>query len=212
MKNAFGQRLKELRIAKGLSQEELGNLANTTRQTISNYEIGKRNADYDMLDTLSDIFNVDIDYLLGKTLKTTVIPHSLKNHSVAYKRIKVYGSVPAGIPIEAIEDIDDFEDISFKEFDFNKEYIGLKVKGDSMYPKYLDGDIIIIELAPCCESGVDAVVYVNGFDATLKTFIKNSDGTITLKPLNPNYAPMTYGINDDPVQVLGIVKQIRRNI
>lgn len=77
MKNAFGERLKELREARKLTQEELGKMVGTTRQTISNYEIGKRKADYEMLEALADIFNVDIDYLLGKTNKTTLLPQSM---------------------------------------------------------------------------------------------------------------------------------------
>ena len=53
-------------------------------------------------------------------------------------RIKVYGSVPAGIPIEAVEDIVDWEDVPQEWIDRGDRYIGLKVKGDSMYPKYID--------------------------------------------------------------------------
>ncbi len=81
-----------------------------------------------------------------------------------------------------------------------------------MYPKYLDGDTIIIEKTPDCESGTDAAVYVNGYDVTLKTLIKNDDGTITLMPINPSYPPKTYGPGDDPVSILGVVKEIRRKI
>ena len=81
-----------------------------------------------------------------------------------------------------------------------------------MYPKYLDGDTIILELTPDCESGTDAAVYVNGYEATLKTVIKNDNGTITLKPINTSYSPKTYGKDDEPIKILGIVKEIRRKI
>ena len=125
----------------------------------------------------------------------------------------MYGKVPAGIPIEAIEDIQDTEDISFdKGYHRQKDYIGLVVDGDSMYPKYLKGDTIIVEVTPQCENGEDCVVYVNGYDATLKTVIKNDDGTITLKPINPEYPPKTYGPNDEPIKILGKVKELRRTI
>ena len=54
-----------------------------------------------------------------------------------------------------------------------------------MYPKYLDGDTVIIEKTPDCESGTDAAVYVNGYEATLKTVIKNNNGSNNPKTNQP---------------------------
>lgn len=89
MSNSFGERLKELRIARNMSQEELGKKVDTTRQTISNYEIGKRKADYEMLEALADTFNVDIDYLLGTTDKTTLLPqNTIKQFTSAQEAVK----------------------------------------------------------------------------------------------------------------------------
>lgn len=78
MRSSFSKRLKELREANNMSQGQLGDKINTTRQSISNYEIGKREPDYETLEALADTFNVDINYLLGKTNKTTFLPSS--NH------------------------------------------------------------------------------------------------------------------------------------
>ena len=82
-----------------------------------------------------------------------------------------------------------------------------------MYPKYVEGDTIIVKLQPDCENGQDAVVYVNGYDATLKKVIKNEDG-IMLQPLNPEYVPKQYNYNDEryPISILGIVVEIRRKV
>lgn len=87
-------------------------------------------------------------------------------------RIPVLGSIPAGIPIELIEDILDYEDISEEMLKGGKEYFALKVKGSSMWPKYLDGDTIIVLKQDDCESGQDAIVMVNGNDGTFKRVIK----------------------------------------
>lgn len=76
MTSSFSKRLKQLREANQMTQGQLGDLINTTRQSISNYEIGKREPDYVTLETLADIFNVDMNYLLGKTDKITYIPSS----------------------------------------------------------------------------------------------------------------------------------------
>ena len=84
----FATRLKELRELSGMTQEELGKKVNTTRQAISNYEKGRRNADYEMLEALADAFNVDIGYLLGQTDKTTVIP---QDSNTSFKEMVVMG-------------------------------------------------------------------------------------------------------------------------
>ena len=199
---SIGIRLKKLREENELKQESLAAKLGINRSTISMYERDQRTPSPDVLKKYADIFDVSLDYILGHS-------RNLKKGE-NYATINVYGSIPAGIPIEAIEDITDTEDISFKDFDKNKTYIGLKVEGDSMYPKYLEGDTIILELTPDCESGTDAAVYVNGYEATLKTVIKNDNGTITLMPINTSYPPKTYGKDDEPIKILGIVKEIRR--
>ena len=201
---SVGKRLRVLREDLGLKQDSLADLLDVNRASISLYESNKRTPSQKILMKYADIFDVSTDYILKG--------YQAPTEGQDYITINVYGSIPAGIPIEAIEDISDTEDLSLKEYDRNKEYLGLVVDGDSMYPKYLDGDTIIIEKTPDCESGTDAAVYVNGYDVTLKTLIKNDDGTITLRPINPNYSPRTYGPDDDPVSVLGIVKEIRRKI
>lgn len=201
---SVGVRLKQLRKSSGKTQRDLAKSLYVTASSIGMYERDERTPSPDVLKKYADIFDVSLDYILGNS-------RNLKKGE-DYATINVYGSIPAGIPIEAIEDITDTEDISFKDFDKNKTYIGLKVEGDSMYPKYLDGDTIILELTPDCESGTDAAVYVNGYEATLKTVIKNDNGTITLKPINTSYSPKTYGKDDEPIKILGIVKEIRRKI
>lgn len=76
MTSSFSKRLKQLREANQMTQGQLGDIINTTRQSISNYEMGKREPDYVTLEAIADIFNVDMNYLLGKTDKITYIPSS----------------------------------------------------------------------------------------------------------------------------------------
>ena len=124
----------------------------------------------------------------------------------------VYGTIPAGIPIECIEDIIDTEEISSDMLKGNKEYFGLKVKGNSMYPEYLDGDTLILEKVDDCESGQDCVVMVNGNDGTFKRVFKNETGII-LQPLNSEFQPLIYTneqIQSLPVRVIGRVVELRR--
>ena len=151
----------------------------------------------------------------NETIDNTEKYHTQDNNAQTYKRIPVLGSIPAGIPIELIEDILDYEDISEEMLKGDKEYFALKVKGSSMWPKYLDGDTIIVLKQDDCESGQDAIVMVNGDDGTFKRVIKKDNG-ITLEPINQQeYNSVTY-TNEEiiqlPVKILGIVKEIRRKI
>lgn len=198
----LGNRLRQLRNDSNKTQGEIANLLNVSVGAVSSYERNERFPLPDVLERYTNIFGVSYDYLLGKT--------NTKNYTEDKITVNVYGRVPAGIPIEAIEDIEDTEELSLADFSPSKEYLGLIVDGDSMYPDYLKGDTIIVEVKPDCESGEDCVVYVNGYDATLKTVIKNDDGTITLKPKNPEYPPKTYGPGDEEIRILGIVKELRR--
>jgi repressor LexA len=124
----------------------------------------------------------------------------------------IYGTIPAGIPLECIEDKIDTEEISEDMLKGGKQYFGLKVKGSSMFPDYLDGDIIILEKVDDCESGQDCIVMVNGNDGTFKRVFKNENGII-LQPLNPTFSPMVYSneeIEKLPVKIIGRVVELRR--
>ncbi len=126
--------------------------------------------------------------------------------------VLVYGTIPAGIPMEMIEDIIDTEEISTSMLKGGKQYFGLRIKGNSMYPEYQDGDTIILEKVNNVENGQDAVVMVNGNDGTFKRIFKNENGII-LQPLNPEFQPIVYTneqINKLPVKVIGKVVELRR--
>lgn len=128
--------------------------------------------------------------------------------------VLVYGTIPAGIPMECIEDILDTEEIPASMLKGGKQYFGLKVKGNSMFPTYLNGDTVIFEKVDDCESGQDCVVMVNGNDGTFKRVLKNENGII-LQPLNSEYEPLVFTneqINNLPVKIIGIAKEIRRKI
>ena len=114
--------------------------------------------------------------------------------------------------MECIEEIIDTEEISSDMLKGNKQYFGLKIKGNSMYPEYLDGDTIILEKVNDCESGQDVVVMVNGNDGTFKRLFKNESGII-LQPLNPEFQPMVYTneqIEKLPIRIIGKVVELRR--
>jgi repressor LexA len=126
-------------------------------------------------------------------------------------RIPIFSCVHAGVPLEAIDDIMDYEEIPRELTSGGREYFGVVVKGDCMADEYREGDVCIVLKQPDCESGEEAIVYVNGYDAELRKVVKLPEG-ILLQPLNPAYEPVMYRYDDPehPVVVLGVVVEIRR--
>ena len=203
-------RISELRKKLGISQAELSKKLGVAQNTISNWENGNRQPDNDILNKLADIFNTTIDYILGR--EENISPATLERSVVD---VNVYGTIPAGIPIEAIEDVIGTEQIPASWLSGGREYFALVVRGDSMYPVYLDGDTVIVRKESTCQTGDDCVVYVNGYDATLKRVKLHDDGSIEICPLNPNYAPRRYSRDEAaalPVQIGGVVVELRRRM
>ena len=129
-------------------------------------------------------------------------------------RIPVLGRVAAGIPIEAIEDINDWEEIP-ESMAKNGEYFALRIQGDSMLPEIRQGDIVIVQKQPCVESGEIAIVLVNGNDATCKKIQKQENGITLIGYNTAVYSPTFYTrkqIEDLPVCVLGKVIEVRRKL
>lgn len=195
--------IMKIRKQAGLSQAAFGKLFGAAQNTVCNWENGKREPDNVTLRRIAEHFRVTIDYVLGKT-EETQMPRQ------AAVRVPVLSHVPAGIPIEAIDEILDWEEIPAEWAEGDREYFATIVQGDSMYPKYQEGDVIIVRKQTTCESGQDCVVYVNGYDATLKKVYLLDDGGIRLQPINPAYNPRTYYDGDVPIMIAGVVVEIRR--
>ena len=198
--------LRALRKNRGMSMKELGKVLGVSEGAVSQYETGKREADYETTLKAAEYFGCTVDYLLRG---------GEENPQKDVIRIPVLGTVPAGIPLEAIEDIQDWEELPTSMAAGGREYFGLRVKGDSMYPQFLDGDTVIVRKQDSCTSGDICVVYVNGYDATLKQVQLGDDGSITLKPRNPEYPPRTYTASESealPISIAGVVVELRRKI
>ena len=204
-------RLKELRKKNGLSQAKFAKQINVAQNTVSNWENGNRSIDSEKAIAIAEFFGVTIDYLLGNNIDNNIEPISLPKDVV---KIPVLGRIPAGIPIEAIEDVLEYIEIPEEMTRGGKEFFALKIQGDSMYPEYLSGDIVIFEVSPTCETGDDCAVMVNGDDATFKRIERKENG-IMVKPLNPEYETMFFTneeIETKPVRILGIARELRRRI
>lgn len=200
------ERIRQRRLELGLTVDEVAARLHKNRATIYRYEnedISKLPAS--ILEPLADVLDTTPYYLMGWEN-----PHENVNTVFDKVQVPVLGSVPAGIPIEAIQDILDYEEIS-DELARSGEFIALRIKGDSMEPKFSEGDVVIIRRQEQVENGEIAIVMVNGNDATVKKFYK-TDAGVTLIGTNPSFTPLTFTpeqVESLPVRVIGKVVELR---
>ncbi len=200
------KRLRELRKSKKLNMKELGKIIGVSEGAVSLYENGKRKPDYETLTALADYFGVSVDYLLERT----DTPHTASGDDAPRRRVPVLGRVQAGIPVEAIEEVLDWEELD-GAYAGKDEYFGLRIRGDSMEPRICEGDVVIVRCQDYAESGDIVIALIGGSDATIKK-IKYSPEGILLIPFNPGYEPMFYSkreVAELPVTIIGRVVELR---
>lgn len=200
--------IRIMRERRGYTQDELAERTGISRISIARYEAGRVDPTAKALRRIADALDISADALLqGNVLdKPHVSPGAI--------RVPIYGTIPAGIPTEAIEDIIDYEEVPADWARGGREYFGLKIRGDSMSPKYNDGDVVIFRKVDTCESGQDCAVMVNSDEATFKR-VKLESWGVALIPINPEYETRIYDnqqVEELPVRVLGVAVQIRRDV
>ncbi len=196
------EKMRILRMARGLTQKDAAQRLGIDRTTYVKYETGASSPSLTQLGRIADLFGVTTDFLLDRPGENAPI------------RVPVLGTIPAGIPLEAIQDILDYEELPAHMALGGHEYFGLCVSGHSMEPDYRPGDVIILRRQDTCQSGQDCAVMVNGDDATFKRVRISPDG-LTLQPLNPSFDPIHFThdeVRDRPVRILGVVVELRRRI
>ena len=183
----------------GLTMKQVADAVGVSEGTISRWESG-------------DIANMRRDKIAALAKKLLLSPAVImgweEKPDIRSRQIPVYGRVAAGIPIEAVENIIDFEEIPV---DWKGEYGCLIIKGDSMSPRILDGDRVVVKRQDDAESGDIVIAIINGHDGVCKKLIKHADG-ITLQSLNPAYDPMYFSRESQesvPVTIWGKVVELR---
>lgn len=204
-----GDRIKELRIQKGMSQEELAKAVGFSSKTsINKIESNERGVRADYLVSIATVLGTTPTYLL-----TGYKDEQLKREPAV--RIRVVGDVAAGVPIDAIddgdwEDPDNWEEIS-QSMARQGEFFGLRLKGDSMSPRMNEGDVVIVKKQTFADNGDIVVACVNGESATCKK-IKKTDEGITLIGLNPAFTPLFFSwreVAEMPLSIIGKVVELR---
>lgn len=197
----------ELLQKRGLTPYAVSKATGISQATLSDWKLGKSVPKIDKMHKIAEFLGVTTDYILGNS-NLSPLPDALRGGKI----IDVLGRVPAGTPVEAVESIVDTVELSEKLSNDGHDYFALLVTGDSMYPEYKDGDIVIARKQSTADTNDDVIAYVNGCDATLKRIAVSEKG-ITLRAVNPAHESYSYS-NEDverlPVVILGVVKELRR--
>lgn len=213
----IGEKIRAFRQSKNINQEELAEYLGVTVQAVSRYELGDRKTDNDVLFKLADYFNVSVNDFFPTISFDNADLVDINTDTIS---IPVLGVIKAGIPIEAQENILEYIDIPKDWLRGGKTFYGLKISGDSMYPKYQTDDIVIFEKNEDMNEADnhDCAVLINGFDATFKKF-KLSQNGITLIPYNQDNTDgfeTTYYDSDQvqklPIKIIGIAREKRTRL
>ncbi|MDW7668045.1 MAG: XRE family transcriptional regulator [Bacillota bacterium] len=237
-----GNGIKKERELQGYSLKELSQELGIPESELAAYESGIEPISKNLLKNICEIFGITIAKLVLGDRALNDIPLQLLEHyqELGYDenemidaylefrgveredvlrdkektkgvKIPVLGTIAAGIPIEAVEDVEDYEEIS-SELSSTGEFFALRIKGESMEPKFSEGDVVIVRKQEDIESGEIGVVIVNGSDATVKKVMKEDNG-IMLVGTNPQvYSPKFYNskqIVELPIKIIGKVIELR---
>lgn len=202
-KDIFSKNLKRLLEIHGLSQAEVAKSIKVSPQTFNTWVQGIALPRMGKVQALADYFGIAKSDLIEENQ-----PQELSKSKGV--KIPVLGRVAAGVPIEAIEEILDWEEIP-ESMARNGEYFALKIRGDSMEPRIQDGDVVIVRRQPDADSQDIVIALVNGEDATCKRLIKYDHG-LGLLSNNPLYDPLIFShkeAEEMPVTILGKVVELR---
>ncbi|WP_312459734.1 transcriptional repressor LexA [Proteiniclasticum sp.] len=193
MKQNVGLAIKTRREQLELTQQQVADYVGVSKSAVSRWESGDvANMGIDKLSKLSEVLSVSpLDIINETELTLRIVPN--KNNTAP---IPLLGSIAAGQPILAEQNIEDYFNLDKKI----KADFCLRIQGDSMINvNILDGDIVFIRKQEDLEDGQIGAVLVND-SATLKRFYRNN-GSVILQAENPEYKPLV--ISSGEVRILG---------
>ena len=204
----FKDMLRVLRIKAGMNQEELAKRIGCAKSTISMYENGAREPNFETLEAIADIFNVDMNTLIDRRQSQnqanslTVLPADK-----IFMR-PLYNSVAAGFGAQAEDTIVSYIPTFISNSLEKDKYIWVNVEGDSMSPLIDDGSKILIRMQDSVDSGQIAVVLIDGEEAVVKKIEYGKD-YIELISINPYYPPRRFeGADVQRIRVVGMVREV----
>lgn len=197
--------LKNRRLELKLTLEDVSNIVGVSPATVSRWESGDiANMRRDRIALYSKALHISPAVIMGwDDEETNTTPKGVK--------IPILGSVAAGVPITAISNIEDYEEIT-ENMAILGEHFALRIKGDSMSPRISNGDVVIVRKQSTVENGDVAVILVNGDEATVKEVKRTADGIMLIGWNTSVYTPKFYSkkeIKTLPIDIVGKVVESR---
>jgi SOS-response transcriptional repressor LexA len=210
----FSDNLKALRYERHITQQQLADALGLSRSTIGMYEKGEREPDFETSEAIADYFNVRLDDLVGRKNANALLSPTISTDTVTFP---VIGEIAAGYNHCAVEDWSG-ETVEIPTYYLKgrkqDDFFVLSVKGDSMYPLYMDGDkVLILRQSTLNHSGeIGAIVY-DDYATLKKVEYVNGEDWLRMVPINPQYPPKRVeGAELEQCKVLGIPKLLIREI
>lgn len=218
--NKFAERFSHLIKNSSIDIPELAQMLGIkSKSTIYRYMNAEMAPKITTVKYASEIFNVNPVWLMGydvpmkrdtDDLLEKIGAISISNKSMV--KIPILGTVKAGYDYLAQENWQGTIEVETSLVGDGKDFIALKVHGDSMSPILIEDDIVIVKKQNDFETGDIVVAIVNGDEATIKKGKKN-ENSILLQPFNPSYEPLIFTYDEVktiPVTVVGVVRQLKR--
>ena len=214
----LGSIINQYRKENGISMDDFAKMSGISKAYIGFLEKGSHPKtgkpiipSIDMISKLAIAMSTDFDTLLHMTDEYITIKENEQNLDITSNlstsvKIPILGRVAAGIPIDAIEDIIDYELIP-ENLALKGDYFGLRIKGDSMEPKIHNGDTVIVRKSDVAETGDIVIAIINDSEAVCKKYTKKGR-IILLHSLNPDYEDINVTKNPD-FRIIGIVVELR---
>ena len=192
----FAERLRELRNEKKMTMKDLADKLSLTEQAISMYERNERRPNFEKLEEIADFFNIDMNYLLGKSIIKNSYAHEFREITLdkLIRKIPLYDFISCGEGGFVDDNIIDYVSLPASMFSSRKEYFAQYAKGDSMANANInDGDLIIFEKTSIITNGMIGCFCIDDNTATCKR-LSISNGQIILLPENPSYSPIIVSV------------------
>ena len=204
---SIGKKISGRRKELGLTLEEIGSLVGVSKSTVQKWESGYiSNMRRDKIPLLAKALKMNPSELIEDD---TAEPSNISDiFTEGIYKIPVFETVSAGFGAYASSDIIDYIPVFVRNPSEVPNLMGIRVSGDSMYPKIEDGDIIVVHKQSSVDSGSIAVMLLDGEEGLVKKVEYGSDW-IDLVSINPEYKTKHFeGAEVLRLQVVGLVKQV----
>ena len=204
-RDIFSANLREIMRSRGKDRVTVCDDLGFKYSTFADWYNGNKYPRIDKIEMLAEYFGVKKSDLIE------MHDDGMEPFSEPYKA-PILGTIPAGYPVCAIEDIEGYASIPYRD---KENYFFLRVKGDSMINAGIStDDLVLIRRQPCADDGQIVAARVNGDEATLKRY-KRQGGTVFLLPENPKYEPKIVSakdFDDGNASLIGGAIEVRKKL